>query len=134
MLCGINEVTRALEKNRVEVVIVSRDVTPAFLVTHIPILCFLTSAKLVVLPGDGTELGHLLGTKRLLAFGLLRKTSDHSKDTELADLLIERLVPHSTPLEYPWLAAIKGKKVPTLPDPVMIPHKTKKEILAPLQP
>lgn len=134
MLCGINEVTRALEKNKVEVVVVSRDVTPAFLVTHVPVLCFLTSARLVVLPGDGTELGHFLGTKRLLAFGLLRKTAVHSKDTELVDLLIERLAPYSTPLDYPWLAAIKGEKVPTLPEPVMVPHKKKNDILASLHP
>ncbi|KAI0566557.1 Ribosomal protein L7A/L8 [Gracilaria domingensis] len=133
ILCGINEVTRALEKKKVELVIVSRDVTPSFLITHIPVLCFLNSATLVVLSGDGTELGHILGTRRLLALCILKEISGNSEKSQSVDFLVEKLKPYSVVLDYPWLAAIRGETTPRLPDPSMVPHKTKKELLAPLQ-
>ncbi|CAN8077140.1 unnamed protein product [Agarophyton chilense] len=133
VICGLNEVTRALEKKTMELVIVSRDVTPSFLITHIPILCYVNSANLVVLSGDGTELGHILGTRRLLALGILKKVSVDSESTQSEDVLLGKLEPYRSTLEYPWLAAIRGEKTPNLPDPSMVPHKTKNDILAPLQ-
>lgn len=136
LLCGVNEVTRALEKGKVELAVVCRDVSPSIMVSHIPVLCFIGSTKLVILSGNGGDVGKIMGTQRLLAFGICKKEEADVGDDKhvgrsknyIADRLVERLSPLATPLDFPWLAAALGGKVPKFPDPVMIPHRSKKDI------
>lgn len=131
LLVGVNEVTRALERGEVEIVVVARDVTPALLVQHVPILCFLSGAKLVVMPGDGTDVGLVLGTRRVLVMGVKQRTEgEDEKESGAAQKILEGLKPLAAELDYPWLAAAKRKKgkPPALPDPLCIPHRNKKDI------
>lgn len=128
LLCGINEVTKALENDHVDIVVVSRDVVPSILVSHLPVLCYLKSAKLVVMPGNGAEMGEILGTRRLLTFAIKRDARDAPEEHSLMKRLAEKLAPFATKLDYPWLAAAKGGPVPPLPEPMVIPHRSKNDI------
>lgn len=135
MIFGTNEVTRALENDLVEVVVVCKQPVPPILSSHLPTLCFSKNAKLVVLPGNGTKFGALCGTKRLLVFGVLRKPKSKSADTESkvagkptgkcpADILIERLKPFAAKLDYKWLkSGDKPADLLKFPEPKMIPHR-----------
>lgn len=129
LLVGINEVTRALERGGVALVLLARDVTPALLVQHVPVLCFLAGAQLVVMPGDGTDMGVVLGTRRVLAVGVAERREDGDSGG-VAEMILQGLKPLATRLEYPWLAAAKRKKgtPPPLPEPVSVPHRNKKDI------
>lgn len=131
LVCGVNEVTRALEKDKLELVVVCRDIVPSIMISHIPGLCFINSAKLVVLPGNGTDIGTILGTKRLIGFGIRRRGKDDGDDSrnEVVRSLLNGLSPLATPLDYPWLKASRGGEVPAFPEPQMIPHRSKKDIL-----
>lgn len=130
VLCGLNEVTRALERGKVELAVVCRDVVPSVLIAHLPVLCYVHGAALVVLPGGGTDIGAVLGTRRLLAFAVLKQdaVTEGAEECASAVKLLEFLKPLATELDYPWLAAAKGKgPVPALPEPVMQPHGSVKE-------
>lgn len=135
ILCGINEVTRALERREVALVIVCRDVNPALLVAHLPVLCFSTNTKLVVMPGDGTDLGAVIGSHRLLVFGIAKDKGEMTDDVVVgegnlfADKLIERLTPLAAKLEFPWLSANSNPdSVPPFPKPLTVPHRKKKDM------
>lgn len=132
LLAGLNEVTRGLERGEVSLVVVARDVTPALLVAHIPVLCFVCGAALVVMPGDGTDVGEVLGTRRVLALGV-RKMGEgemgHGED--VAGRLLEGLNPLATRLDYPWLAAAKRKGKEgglRFPELRMVAHRSKMDI------
>lgn len=128
LFCGLNQVTRALEKQRVSLVVVAKDVTPAILVAHIPVLCFLSQAALVVLPGDGREVGQLFGVRRVLAFAVEKVGQGEGEASEVARKLTEGLMPLTVSLAFPWLEAARGKAVPPFPDPVLVPHQRKIDI------
>lgn len=130
LLCGINEVTRALERGKVQLAVVCRDVTPALLVAHIPVLCFTTGTPVIVMPGDGTDLGYAFGTRRLLAFAI-RKCQEGEKDFpgSVPGKLVQGLQDLASPLDFPWLAAAKREApVPEFPKPVMVQHRNKMDI------
>lgn len=135
VLCGINEVTRALERREVALIIVCRDVNPALLVAHLPVLCFSANAKLVVMPGDGTDLGTVIGSHRLLVFGIAKEKAEMTDDVSVgegdlfADKLIARLTPLAVKLEFPWLSAnANPDAVPPFPKPLTVPHRKKKDM------
>lgn len=124
LLVGVNEVTRALEKNDVGIAVVCRDVTPRILVAHLPALCFVKGAKMVAHPGDGSDLGAILGTKRALAFAVRRTLPDEKLSSSLT-ILSEQLNTVACVLDFPWLAP-RGK-VPPLPEPIFMDHRGKQE-------
>lgn len=64
-------VTKALEKNRLSVVVICKDVEPIKLVQHIPLLAYLHSTPLCVLGGDASAtLGAIFGIRSLIVFGI----------------------------------------------------------------
>lgn len=130
-LIGINEVTRALERRQVNLAVVCRDATPNLLISHLPALCFTAGAKLVVLPGEGSELTHVLGTRRTLAFAIRKHDDIHCVLSEQLHDLARRLMPLACVLNFPWLLehnASENSKVVKFPDrPLVIAHRGKEQ-------
>lgn len=106
----------------------AKDVTPAILVAHIPTMCFLSQAVLVVLPGDGQEVGQLFGIRRVLAFAVEKVEQGEGEECEVARKLTEGLMPLAVSLRFPWLEAARGKPVPPFPEPVLVPHQSKMDV------
>ncbi|HLP79634.1 MAG TPA: ribosomal L7Ae/L30e/S12e/Gadd45 family protein [Acidobacteriota bacterium] len=57
---GTNEVTKAIERNQAKLVVIAKDVSPAELVMHLPLLCEEKSVPCVV-AGSREELGAAAG-------------------------------------------------------------------------
>jgi ribonucleases P/MRP protein subunit RPP38 len=121
---GMNEVTKALERGELALVLAARDVSPALLTAHLPALCYLRDAKLVPLTGGGADMARELGTKRALAIGLARPLDvpegpDRDRLTKLAKTL-QSLI---SDLDFPWLAAAKRvAKPPSVNEPILAPR------------
>lgn len=100
---GLHAVTKALEKNKLEVVIVCKDAEPTRLVQHIPVQAFLTDTPLVVLGGDlSLRLGAIFGIRTVIALGI-KKRIEHQHGE-----LVEFLKAKATPLDIPWLLPAKA--------------------------
>ncbi len=122
---GVNQVTKELERETLALVVLARDVMPSILVAHIPVLCFTQCAKLVVVPGDGADIGEAFGIRRMLAFAVTKSVELKKEDFPVAADILQNVCSYAVPLEYPWLAAAKGKgPVPSFPEPKMQPHKS----------
>jgi large subunit ribosomal protein L7Ae len=120
---GINEVTKSLERGTARLVVVAHDVSPQLLVAHIPVLCYLKDADLVVVSGGGSDVAAALGVKRSLAFGITDPLSiPAGPDRSALAALLSVLQPLAVKLEYPWLAAAKQcGPTPPLPEPAVGP-------------
>ncbi|XP_073438037.1 ribonuclease P protein subunit p38-like isoform X2 [Dendrobates tinctorius] len=93
---GINEVTRALEKNDLDMVIVCKSAKPEMITRHIIELSYSREAPACQLPRLSENVAPALGLKSVLALGF-RKSSDVFQEQVLA---IKARVP---PLHVPWL-------------------------------
>lgn len=124
ILVGMNEVTRGLERGNVALVVVARDSSPPILISHLPALCYMQNAALVPACGNGDDIAAALGVKKLLAFGFLRPEMVQEAATRLrSKALLDKLTPHATLLDFPWLAVAKGDRndPPVLPEPHLAP-------------
>ncbi|XP_073533529.1 ribonuclease P protein subunit p38-like isoform X1 [Phyllobates terribilis] len=99
---GINEVTRALEKNDLDMVIVCKSAKPEMITRHIIELSYSREASACQLPRLSENVAPALGLKSVLALGF-RKSSDEFREQVLA---IKARVP---PLHVPWLSAGPGQ-------------------------
>ncbi|CAI9539623.1 unnamed protein product [Staurois parvus] len=72
---GINEVTRALEKNEVHLVIVCKSAKPQMIIQHVPELSASRGVTACLLPRLSENVAPVLGLKSVLALGF-KKTSD----------------------------------------------------------
>jgi len=69
---GINSTTRALEKDKAALVLLSMDTTPFQLCSHLPVLCAVRRVPLHVLPGDASiELGSIFGCPSIAAVSIM---------------------------------------------------------------
>lgn len=137
LLVGVNEVTRALEKCRVSVVAMARDVGTSVLISHLPALCATSGASLVALPDDGSKLGAAIGLRRALVVGI-SKEKDKPLPLPLKNLTVA-WSKVATPLDFPWLPTTNEKNNSgnkqtdklTFHKPTLIPHrnKAKREVL-----
>ncbi|XP_077124364.1 ribonuclease P protein subunit p38 isoform X2 [Ranitomeya variabilis] len=92
---GINEVTRALEKNDLDMVIVCKSAKPEMITRHIIELSYSREAPACQLPRLSENVAPALGLKSVLALGF-RKSSVFREQV----LAIKARVP---PLHVPWL-------------------------------
>jgi ribosomal protein L7Ae-like RNA K-turn-binding protein len=121
---GMNEVTKALERGGLRVVVVARDVSPAILIAHLPTLCYLRDASLVPVGGGGGDIARALGIKRALAVGIACPESV-AEGPECGRLckLVADLLPFAATLDFPWLAAAKRvSKPPPVDEPILAPR------------
>lgn len=93
---GINEVTRALEKNEVHLVIVCKSAKPQMITKHITELSASRGVAACQLPRLSENVAPVLGLKSVLALGF-KKTSDMFLEE------VGAIVPRVPPLKVPWL-------------------------------
>jgi ribonucleases P/MRP protein subunit RPP38 len=77
MVClGVNEVSRALEKNQLCLVLCCNQVQPQLVVKHLPYLCYLRNIPLCTLslPTSPFRLGRIFGVRTTLAVGFKVRT------------------------------------------------------------
>ncbi|KAG8573800.1 hypothetical protein GDO81_012553 [Engystomops pustulosus] len=93
---GINEVTRALEKNDLFLVIVCKSAKPEMITKHIMELSYSREVPALQLPRLSENIAPTLGLKSVLALGL-RKSAD------LFHEQVKAILPLVPPLHVPWL-------------------------------
>ncbi|XP_077988268.1 ribonuclease P protein subunit p38-like [Glandiceps talaboti] len=99
-LCfGINEVTKALERSQLRLVIVCKSAKPALLTTHLIPLCVSRETPALCVSALSKTLAPILGLMSLLAIGF--KTG--SGEDDVFDELVKFVVSKAPPLELPWL-------------------------------
>lgn len=146
LLVGINEVTRALERQGVSVAAVARDVGTTILISHLPALCATSGALLVPVPDDGRRLGAAVGVGRASVVAIAKDNKDAASNEE------NKAIPEplknlahiwsqlASPLNFSWLPSLdkqngdansKQKAQLLFQKPVLIPHrdKVKREVL-----
>ncbi|XP_044150607.1 ribonuclease P protein subunit p38 [Bufo gargarizans] len=104
---GINEVTRALEKNQLDLVMVCKSAKPEMITKHIIELSFSREVPACQLPRLSENMAPALGLNSVLALGF-RRSSDVFREQ------VEAILPLVPPLHVPWLQASwrKNKVVP----------------------
>lgn len=146
LLVGINEVTRALERQAVSVAAVARDVGTTILISHLPALCATSGALMVPVADDGRRLGAAVGLGRASVVAIAKDDKDIASDGE------NKAIPEplknlariwsqlASPLNFSWLPSLnklngdadsKQKAQLLFQKPVLIPHrdKVKREVL-----
>ncbi|XP_075684859.1 ribonuclease P protein subunit p38 isoform X2 [Rhinoderma darwinii] len=93
---GINEVTRALEKNDLSMVMVCKSAKPEMITKHIIELSFSREVPACQLPRLSENMAPALGLKSVLALGF-RKNSDVFREQ------VEAITTRVPPLSVPWL-------------------------------
>ncbi|XP_034985464.2 ribonuclease P protein subunit p38 [Zootoca vivipara] len=93
---GINEVTRALEKNELLLVLVCKSAKPAMLTSHLILLCASRATPAGQVPRLSESLAPVLGLTSVLALGFKKDTDTFA---EVAKTIIPR-IPH---LDVPWI-------------------------------
>eukprot|EP00035_Acanthoeca_spectabilis_P009169 m.163386 g.163386 ORF g.163386 m.163386 type:complete len:264 (-) comp14634_c0_seq3:97-888(-) len=108
---GVNEVTRGLEKGRVELVVVSRGPTTDLLTKHLLTLAHMNGAGVCALPEIAELLAKITGVRRACTVGF-RKCSDGGSRSASAASLLEFIQARAVPTSIPWLppnTSAKGK-------------------------
>ncbi|XP_015279250.1 PREDICTED: ribonuclease P protein subunit p38 [Gekko japonicus] len=93
---GINEVTRALEKNELLLVLVCKSAKPAMITSHLILLSASRAIPACQVPRLSERLAPALGLTSVLALGFKRSTDAFAEVTEA---IIPR-IPH---LDVPWI-------------------------------
>eukprot|EP00039_Didymoeca_costata_P009021 m.119647 g.119647 ORF g.119647 m.119647 type:complete len:217 (+) comp14325_c0_seq10:233-883(+) len=124
---GVNEVTKALEKDRLSVVFICRSVKPQTLVEHLLPLAHVNKTKICAMYDLSILLGNLVGTKMCTAVGILKQSEMSSEEKESLsknkDLreLQSFVLGHVPDTNIPWLVR-KGENLPPAFQPAII-HK-----------
>ncbi|XP_038611806.1 ribonuclease P protein subunit p38 [Tachyglossus aculeatus] len=93
---GVNEVTRALERDRLALVLTCRSVEPAPVTSHLIHLSVSRAVPACQLPGLSQTVAPVLGLKCVLALGFRRDAASFARD-------VEAIVPRIPRLRVPWL-------------------------------
>ncbi|NXH11659.1 RPP38 protein, partial [Bucco capensis] len=102
---GVNEVTRALEKKELLLVLVCKSAQPAMVTSHLIQLSASRATPAAQVPRLSQTLAPLLGLASILALGF-RKHCHHFTDT------IEAIIPKIPALEVPWFQCSAAGSVP----------------------
>ncbi|NWU89244.1 RPP38 protein, partial [Upupa epops] len=92
---GVNEVTRALEKNELILLLVCKSAKPAMITSHLIQLSASRATPAGQVPRLSETVAPLLGLTSILALGF-KKASDQFTQA------IEAIIPKIPPLEVPW--------------------------------
>ncbi|XP_075408448.1 ribonuclease P protein subunit p38 [Tenrec ecaudatus] len=93
---GVNEVTRALEKNDLLLVLVCKSVKPALITSHLIQLSLSRSVPACQVPRLSERIAPVIGLKCVLALGFKRGTTDFENE-------IKAIIPRVPNLSVPWL-------------------------------
>nr|XP_008110681.1 PREDICTED: LOW QUALITY PROTEIN: ribonuclease P protein subunit p38 [Anolis carolinensis] len=93
---GINEVTRALEKNELLLVLVCKSASPTLLTSHLIPLSVSRAVPAGQVPRFSERLAPVLGLTSVLALGFKRSTDAFAE-------VVEKIIPRISSLEVPWI-------------------------------
>lgn len=98
---GINEVTKALERNDLKLLLVCKSVRPKHMTNHLIALSMSRGVPACQVPRLSQSLSVPLGLKSVLALGFRQSAS---KEEEAFTDTIEAIKPKVPPLDVPWLS------------------------------
>ncbi|XP_078614726.1 ribonuclease P protein subunit p38-like [Branchiostoma floridae x Branchiostoma japonicum] len=107
LVLGINEVTKALEKDRLRLVLVCRSVKPALMTQHLVLLSAVRRVPALCLSGLSETVAPILNFRTVAAMGF-KKTSP--EDDKTFDPLVEFVTSRTPPIKIPWLKVPGGKE------------------------
>ncbi|KAJ8353928.1 hypothetical protein SKAU_G00214950 [Synaphobranchus kaupii] len=98
---GINEVTRALERNELCLVLVCKSVKPRHMTNHLITLSKTRAVPACQVPRLSENMANALGLKCVLALGFKR-------NTEIFLQTISAIIPKVPPFQVPWIPVKKN--------------------------
>ncbi|XP_032375602.1 ribonuclease P protein subunit p38 [Etheostoma spectabile] len=110
---GINEVTKALERNELRLLLVCKSVKPKHMTDHLIALSATRGVPACQVPRLSQSVSELLGLKSVLALGFRRCAS---KDDEVFTDTVDAITPRVPPLDLAWLQGAAARVTPK--DPV----------------
>ncbi|XP_062955878.1 ribonuclease P protein subunit p38 [Cynocephalus volans] len=93
---GVNEVTRALERNDLLLVLVCKSVKPAIITSHLIQLSLSRTVPACQVPRLSERIAPVIGLKCVLALGFKKNTTDFVEE-------IRAIIPRVPCLNVPWL-------------------------------
>lgn len=93
---GVNEVTRALERNELLLVLVCKSVKPAIITSHLIQLSLSRTVPACQVPRLSERIAPVIGLKCVLALGFKKNTTDFVNE-------VEAIIPRVPTLNVPWL-------------------------------
>ncbi|MEQ2237666.1 hypothetical protein ILYODFUR_025461 [Ilyodon furcidens] len=103
---GINEVTKALERNQLQLLLVCKSVRPQHMTNHLIGLSVTRSVPACQVPHLSKSMAEQLGLKSVLALGF-RECS--SKENEMFRDTVDAIIPRVPPLDVVWLKGEAAK-------------------------
>lgn len=96
LLIGVNEVTRALERNELLLVLVCKSVKPAIITSHLIQLSLSRTVPACQVPQLSERIAPIIGLKCVLALGFRKNTMDFADE-------VRAIIPRVPSLNVPWL-------------------------------
>ncbi|OBS77763.1 hypothetical protein A6R68_19848, partial [Neotoma lepida] len=96
LVIGVNEVTRALEKNELLLVLVCKSVKPAVITSHMIQLSISRTVPACQVPQLSQRIAPIIGLKCVLALGFRKNTTDFAEE-------VRAIIPRVPSLHVPWL-------------------------------
>ncbi|XP_077025449.1 ribonuclease P protein subunit p38 [Tamandua tetradactyla] len=93
---GVNEVTRALERNELLLVLVCKSAKPAVITSHLIQLSLSRTVPACQVPRLSEKIAPAIGLKCVLALGFKRNTTDFVEE-------LKAIIPRVPSLNVPWL-------------------------------
>ncbi|XP_036137095.1 ribonuclease P protein subunit p38 [Molossus molossus] len=93
---GVNEVTRALERNELLLVLVCKSAKPAIITSHLIQLSLSRMVPACQVPRLSERIAPVIGLKCILALGFKKNTTDFVNE-------VEAIIPRVPNLNVPWL-------------------------------
>lgn len=93
---GVNEVTRALERNELLLVLVCKSVKPAIITSHLIQLSLSRTVPACQVPQLSERIAPVIGLKCVLALGFRKNTTDFADEVGV-------IIPRVPSLNVPWL-------------------------------
>ncbi|XP_067457622.1 ribonuclease P protein subunit p38 [Thunnus thynnus] len=109
---GINEVTKALERNELKLVLVCKSVKPKHMTSHLVALSATRGVPACQVPRLSQSVSEPLGLKSVLALGFRQCAS---KDDELFTDTVDAITPRVPSLCVAWLQGAAAGVTPELP-------------------
>ncbi|XP_070690958.1 ribonuclease P protein subunit p38 [Pempheris klunzingeri] len=103
---GINEVTKALERNKLRLLLVCKSVKPQHMTNHLITLSTSRGVPACQVPRLSQSMSEPLGLKSVLALGFRQCAS---KDDEAFTDTVEAITPRVPPLDVAWLQGVRPK-------------------------
>ncbi|KAM9782818.1 ribonuclease P protein subunit p38 [Neosynchiropus ocellatus] len=110
---GINEVTKALERNKLQLVLVCKSVRPKHMISHLIPLSATRGVPACQVPRLSQSISEPLGLKSVLALGIRQCAP---QEEEIFTDIVAAITPRVPPLNVSWLQEVRPQPVVNLED------------------